>query len=203
MNDREIRDIIETVADDAMHGRSWCDGYCWPRSDAHPGTVPPDYAERYAKLLGKRGFGLRRGTFRSEGIDGCTYGHASDDPRAGTVVIKRGLSPARELNVMAHESAHVLLRHSSDEHARKVVETIMRDAWRLRVHPSRLECVDDEIPAELAAAAVTAAAGNPVESYSRHYVNNRIRDYGRPITEQHIQDALYAARIIINEVVNE
>lgn len=189
MNGTELFDTIKDVAARApyhRHSRS-----CGTSRQAS-GSPPRDYWYQARRLFARYGYRLRRG-YLEEGTDGTTNGPLSDDePR--TVIIKYGMTPAREYAVLAHEFGHVVLAHSPRNDQELDEEYYERTARARFRHEPIEENFDHEVSSELAAVACVKAAGLPVHPYHQCYLGTRMRLHRRRPDESCLWAAHLAAR---------
>jgi IrrE N-terminal-like domain len=162
----------------------------------YPGTPPDGYWNRTRTLLATRGYTLAKRIIRKNTLTGGTLnGYATGplhykEPRR--VVIARRMDPARQFNVLAHEAAHVILRHPPETPQQAEI------AYLQQTHTKKVsgigEVLSDEIPAELAACIVLKTVGMEIPPTSLHYL--RVRLMVKPVLSQ-----AALARVIASAVV--
>jgi hypothetical protein len=119
MNDAEMMDVINHIADDAERHRH--DSRCDSRQYA-TGNPPHDYWGKAARFARSIGFTLIHGWEPrdeiGEGCDGYTTAYIPPCPGCGglhgkpqTIIIAPDLNPAQEFAVVSHELAHAYLNH--------------------------------------------------------------------------------------------
>lgn len=190
MNDSQILTAIRTVAAEASPAYR-----CRGHRQHPPGEPPQDYLRKAARFLQPLGYTLIR---TSVHLHDSTHGEVVGplDGRVnlrGTVLLKKGMTPALEYAVLCHELTHVILRHTPQNFKGYLRETETRTPWLqagLRENPRH------EIPCELAAAACELAAGLPGDDRHRCYISGRLRDYGVTVDEGMVWAAFLAAREI-------
>ena len=172
------------------------------------GEPPAGYWEKFGKLAAARGYTLKHSTLPRDmfgpGCDGMTVGTTGGTDLAryyraigldpfGIYVVPE-LAPATEFAVLAHESTHMLLRHSAETPAE--LEAAQQDTARRAVAGSKPESFDHETQAHLSACAVSRKAGLQLRQSSICYLSDRIHGHGRLIGNSEKHAALLAARQI-------
>jgi len=157
-----------------------------------PGRVPPRVIARLAGLCRRHGYVVSRAdlTDMSRAAGGYILGGTSNGlmTRDGkTVRLQRGMSPASEARVLAHETGHVILGHTGltpDQEIRALMKRIVAQA----------EDPAEEAAAELAAGAFCKVAGIGTGRFSPQFIWQKYR--GQPVAEEAIHAGLLGARII-------
>lgn len=159
-----------------------------------PGQVPARIAARLAGLAARYGFTMVRTDDLPYGCMGATGGdtpHLPPEERL-RIQIAKGMSPASEARVMAHEAAHVVLGHAglTREQAYQKTAARMRKAKLGLGH----EDPQEEAAAELAAGAFCKVAGIGTGKFSRSFIYSKL--HGKPVTPETLAAAKLAARIL-------
>jgi hypothetical protein len=111
-----------------------------------------------------------------------------------TVRLARGLSPASELRVLAHESSHVILGHAGmTYHEGLQIQQRREMRAALAADPLGGEDAAQEVAAELAAGAFCQVAGLG-NGGSATFIGQKLA--GRPVPEEARLAALLAARML-------
>lgn len=168
-----------------------------------PGTPPEGYWDKAARLAGKYGYTLRYAiggeledpSDPDASAEGTTHGPMFDPP--DEVLVKRGLSPAGEFQVIVHELAHMILGHSPEDFWENLMEMYNR------AQNGTKENVMYETEAELASAAVSEAVGlADRENLHLCYLSGRLQAFEfAPDTTQRINSAALRAAQEITEAM--
>lgn len=188
---RAIRKAISDVLEGARRdGHQLCQLGDYRRLQhlAHrPGDVPRGLAKAIANRIRQEGYTVATATaadMQARGndpmIQGYTVGIAARDGRDKpfSVTVKKELSAPNKVSVLLHEGGHALLKHPP-QNENELDERILQ-AMIFGVS----ENTEDEIAADLGAAAIAKLAGLPLE---RHYDYIAHRSEG--ITPKAIADA--------------
>ena len=158
-----------------------------------PGRVQPRVIARLAGLCRRYGYVVSRSDLseisRAAGghILGATSSGLANGTGRKTVQLDRGMSPASEARVLAHETGHVILGHTGltpDQEIRALMKRIVAQA----------EDPAEEAAAELAAGAFCKVAGIGTGRFSPQFIWQKYR--GQPVAEEAIHAGLLGARII-------
>lgn len=195
--------LARAVAEAAS--RHYCTARCSWDCPAGGGEPPPGFMRRAARYLAPLGYRLiRNATTLGRGQDGEVVGAFTQDDGqrfAMTMRVAKGLSPAREFAVTAHELSHVILGHPSHTYAEAVAETQRRARWFISSGGVLTENPHSEMSCELASAVTLARAGLRPDPRHACYLSQRQLAYGVSLHDQLVTEKAKEAADVLSEVL--